>query len=214
MWLGLSGSPRVSGYLYEDQATVSGRLVDESTVSKRRGGLEVVLEEQFRPTGDVTWVVTEARSLALQSDIGLVCDLDLRTRREGDPEWAAEFRCTVRRTSDVEASAPGDDVDAGTGQSLVEVRFQWRAVRTYTLAELGIVLGGFRLLASTAETSSIEPYGSATLGDGPVYPVVVTALDGTTEIVNVETYALGSPAVAAVRIEDLGDTYRIHTTAP
>ena len=151
MSIGLTGSPRISGVLYAGQSAVSGRLVDESVTSERRGGLVVVLEQRYRAEGEVTWsALSEAEALGLQSDIGQVCDLDLRTRDAGDPAWATELTLRVLRTSKAKLTESLGGVDSVTGRPVWEVSFEWRSLRTYTLVELGLgPIGGFYLTGSS-----------------------------------------------------------------
>lgn len=198
MWIGLTGSPRISGVEYAGQASVEGRGVDESIVSERRGGLEVILEERFRPQGEVVWTVDELTGLALLSDIGHVCDLDLRTRADGDPSWGPEFTIRVRRTSDVEMSAPLDETDAVTGRPLLEVRFQWRSLATYTLAELGLSRGYYSI-AHVDGQRTLSAHDGVTITRNPdSHPAQqVTLRDGVT-VVTINTLVLG-PAPTTAR---------------
>lgn len=216
MWIGLTGSPRIAGVEYANQASASGHAVDESIISERRGGLEVVLEERFRPVGDIVWTVDEATGLALQSDLGYVCDLDARTHEGNDPAWAQELTVRARRTSDIEMSAPLGDTDAATGRPVVEIRFSWRSLATYTLAELGIGVGGYRRLNATTVDADghhdLEPYGAATLVETG-YPVSITDPATGQPVQGTRYYAdLGDDRTAALRIEhEPGGTLLIQT---
>lgn len=151
MWIGLSGPPQIGGTEYGGQAAVEARAVDESITETRRGGLLVVVEERYRLEGSIEWRgLTEGRALALQSDIGQTCTLDLRTAAAADEAWAAELAVDVLRTSDVELTAPLRPYDAKTGRPLVAVSFAWRSLGTYTRAGLGLdALGGYDLISSS-----------------------------------------------------------------
>lgn len=217
MWIGLTGSPRIGGILYDDQTSVEGRAVPEHIIDERRGGLEVVVEERYRLVGEVVWRgLQEGKALALASDLAFVFDLDLRTVAAGDPEWGTELRVTVRRTSDLMLTTPLDGVDAETDRPLAEHRAEWRSVRIYTRAQLGVVTGGFKLLASTIETNTIESYGEGTIEDGPSQAVMVTdPRTGQPVNLTIESYRLGTPAVAAARTERTDrNTVIIHTRRP
>lgn len=163
MWIGLTGSPRINGVLYADQAVVSGRGVDESQYFEARG-IETLLDERIRPTGTIVWrSLDEATASALQSDLGLRFVLDVRVERADDPAWASELSLEVRRTSDVELTTPTSPYDSATGRPVVIVTADWRCVRTYTLAELGLgPVGGYRLVSDDGDTIVIEPQGRAT----------------------------------------------------
>ena len=230
MWIGLSGSPRVAVVLpegtdpadaaaygsgtvtYGGQGAVEGRAVDESVYHEGRGGVETVLEERFRLVGEVVWAaLPEATARGLQADLGLLCDLGVRTRRADDPEWAAELDVRVRRTTDVELTTPLRPFDLRTGRGVAGVRYGFRSVRTYTLAELGLgPVGGFDLVAETDEYVELAPYGDAEVADGP--SEAVTLFDGSAA--TIETLDLGPARVAGARVADRGTHYDITTRTP
>ncbi len=137
MWLGLTGPPRIGGQTFGDQAVVEARGVDESVYHEGRAGAEVLLEERVRVVGRVVWAgLTEARAVELQVALGLVSTVEVRTPAAGDPAWAVGLAVEVRRTSDVELSAPLRPYDARTGRPVATVEFAFRSLRTYTVAEL------------------------------------------------------------------------------
>lgn len=212
MLIGLTGSPRVGGIEYADQAIVTGEAADESVLSTRRGGRVVVLEERFRPSGEVVWsALTEGEALALQADIGYVCDLDVRTHRDGDPDWAQELTIRVKRESTVQLVSPNNRIDVRTGRPAWAVRFQWSSVATYTLAELGLgPIGGWELAAQDAESVTYTAYGSASETEEPfdvTFDGVVYGLIG---------YRLGDARTVAARVTETSDGLgaTIHSRTP
>lgn len=213
MYIGLTGSPRIGGVEYAGQGVVSGVAKDESLVETRRGARLVVVEERFRPEGEVVWEgLTETRARTLQRDIRQVCTLDLRTRADGDLASASTLAVEVLRTTDIEIATPLRPYHLTSGRPSVTVRFGWRSMQTYTLAELGIdAVGGFDLLSETDQYAELEPYGGATIT--PLPAETVTLWDGT--VVDIELLDLGDDEVAEARITDLGgDIVEVATRTP
>lgn len=194
MYIGLTGSPRVAGLQAGDQGSVVGRAVDESVLSRRRGGLVVVLEERFRLAGEITWPgLSEIEALGRQSDLGYVCDLDLRTHRAGDPSWASELTVRARRLSDIELTASNRRIGVVSGRPVPEIQYAWESLQTYTLAELGLASGFFSITDLNGQRT-LRAHDGATITRDDGQPV--TLRDGST--VTIHTLTLG-PATTAAR---------------
>ncbi len=144
MYLGLTGPPRVTSpggaVVYGDQASVEARAVPEPVVWEGRGGAETVVEPRYRVVGRVVWAgLAEAEAAALQADLGHLSTVEVRTEAEGDFEWARELALPVRRTSDVEVTAPLRPYHSATGRPVATVSFTFRSVDTVATATGGVL---------------------------------------------------------------------------
>ena len=150
MWIGLTGSPEISGVVFDGQLAVEGALVPEHVVATRRGGLEIVRAERLRPEGAIEWSSLSAEThYQLMRATATEFDLRLRTEQAGDPGPASARRVRVRRTSAVELTTPNNRRLASTGQVVYRARIEWRAVRPEPAAVwLPIARGSLVLIQS------------------------------------------------------------------
>ncbi len=219
----LNGQPRLAGIIRR-YASSGGPITDDwddqSTYVETQGRKLRRGPARLWPSWALTIVATETEWLAWRSDLRGDEDGEFdwvpRTRRVGDPDWLEEHVYRARVQGGLRTLTPVRQ--RNTRDELVYVvDVVIEGVEPYE-REPDAVSGGFTLVSEGELDGqpiyTVGTYGDATLADGPSYPVVFTDYDGFAETVVVESVTLGTPAIAAARTLDLGDSIRIYTASP
>jgi len=205
--IGLTGSPRLAGDLYPDQAEVEAWVVPSFTLRDGPRQREDVVDVEYAVVARILWsAMDEETARAVQEAASGEFEVEIRTAAAGDPEWAEPLTLAVFATSDAVLTGPINRRDAATGEVAYAVEVEVESLRQDLTAEdLGLAVGAFVLVDETEDYYEVEPEDGATITDRPDLTETVT-LEDDTEVV-VEWAEFGSARTVAARVDSVSDPH-------
>lgn len=210
--IGLTGSPRIAGTTYAEQAEVEAFAVPLPELRDEPDDAEGVIDQAYRVEGRVAWsVLTAAEARALQADASGEFEILFRTTDASDPAWAEELAIEVVATSDAVLTGPVRRRD-GSGVVRYFVEVEVESLRDdLTRAELGLDVGAIELHDETDTYYRVEAVDGATLTDTDSQFVTID----TEEVLEVPMVTLGDDRTVAARVDDSDPyVYRVQTRLP